>query len=149
MSRRRPPGCTAALALCAAALLLSACTSYRAGLGPRDAICFSSFPEARRAVGPEPQFAGVRYVSASTLVADLRRIRRHHIVVPDALSDFGQTGACLFGYHLGASRSPLPGSWHPLSGPYRFAVVVVDQQTHRVVTVVVLPRPPLRFSHLI
>jgi hypothetical protein len=136
--------------LCAAALLLSACTSYRAGLGPRDAFCFSSFPEARQAVGSKPQFAGVRYVSASTLVADLRRIRRHHIVVPDALSDFGQTGACLFGYHLGASpRSLVPRSWHPLPGPYRFAVVVVDQQTHRVVIVVVLPRPPLRFSHLI
>lgn len=135
--------------LLAVPLVLGACTTLRASLGPRDSVCFSSFPQARRAIGPGPQFAGVRLVPASTLVADVSHVRHHHIVPPDALADLGRAGACVFGYHGRPSAALLVRSWHPLPGPYTFAVVVVEQQTHRILAVVVLPREPLRFFHLI
>jgi hypothetical protein len=127
---------------------LGGCTSVKAGLGTRDSICFAALPQAQRAIGTPAKFAGVRYLSPVDLLSAVKRARRRHIVPPDALVDIGRRGACLIGYRGRFQKSDFPSAWVPGAGPYRFAIVIVRQDDHQVVGVVLLSRPLLRFFHL-
>lgn len=138
------------LATVALALLASSCTSVRNGLGTSDGVCFSALPVARKLVGATPSFAGVRYLSAATLEVDIEKIRRkhQHVTLPPLLRAAGHKGTCLVGYRGKLPSGVTADAWRPLKGPYHFAIVVIRLSTHRVLGVLLLGRPPVRFAHL-
>ncbi len=140
--------CLALAVLLGCGVLLGACTSVRNGLGPKDAVCFSSLPAARRVVGTGAHFAGVRYLSIVTLVTAMDRTGREHVEPPAAVRSLPRHGTCLVAYR-GPFRAGLSDrSWDPVPGPHRLAVVVVRQSNHEVLAVVLLERAPLAFAQL-
>ncbi|HET9093301.1 MAG TPA: hypothetical protein VFN50_12900 [Acidimicrobiales bacterium] len=130
------------------AVSLGACTSVRNGLGPKDAVCFSSLPAARRAVGAAAHFAGVRYLSTVALVAAMDRTERQHVEPPAAVRALPRHGTCLVAYRAPFRAGLADRSWEPVPGPHPFAVVVVRQSNHKVLAVVLLAHAPLAFAQL-
>jgi hypothetical protein len=136
-------------ALLAAGLFSSSCDSVRNGLGTRDGLCFSALPAARQVVGSRASFAGVRLLSSHALDSAIRRrLGVPPPGVPDPLTDFVHRPACLVAYRGDVLHRAMAGAWRPEKGPYVFTVVVVRQSDDKVLGVVVLPKAPLRFSHL-
>jgi hypothetical protein len=130
-----------------AASTLSSCTSVHDTLGTRDGQCFGALAPARQVIGTAPTFAGVRYLAPNVL--DIGRGRHHHHEeMPAGLARVRGQGACLVGYRGRFSKKILATGWDPERGAHRFAVVVVRLQDHHVLGIVLLPGPPVRFSHL-
>jgi hypothetical protein len=147
-AKRRHSGLASALTVVAAGVALTGCATVKAGLGPKDQVCFSSIPAAKAVVGPKAQFAGVRFVSPHDLLEAVRGPNLQDLGPPDALQDFGRHGACLVGYRGALGTKVIAHAWRPVPGPVRFLVVVVRQSDHHVLGVIALPKTYLRFTHL-
>lgn len=141
---------TAALMVGGAAgsALLGGCTSVHNGLGTRDSQCFRVLPAARQVVGSAPTFGGVRDVAPASFVTALDLPPEPFRPVPSSLRRPALRSTCLveFSGHFNPRSKTFLRAWHPGPGPYRFAIVVVGQQDLRIVAVVLLARPPLRFG---
>jgi len=125
---------------------LAGCSSARNLLDHPEGRCFRVLPEARRAVGSAPSFAGVRYLPAGQLVADVKRARRNGVKVPDALADVANRPTCLVSFRGHFSIRTVEKGWAPLSGPYLFAVVVTSEKEGTVIGTVLFHKVPLRFA---
>lgn len=139
----------AAAALLAGALggfALGGCTSVKNGLGPHDSICFSTIPEARHLVGKSPHFAGVRYITPGTLRHSVERRFHRHVTFPPRLAKRQWHAACLVAFSGQLSNRLVTMSWHPGPGPYRFVIVVIRLDGHRLLGTIVMARSPLGFG---
>jgi hypothetical protein len=134
----------------AGSTLLGGCTSVHNGLGTRDSSCFRVLPAARQVVGSAPTFGGVRDVAPALFVTALDLPPEPRRPVPSSLRQPALRSTCLVEFHgsFDPRSKAFVRAWHPGPGPYRFAIVVVGQQDLRVVAVVLLARPPLRFGRL-
>lgn len=135
-----------AAALVAAAL--AGCTSVHNDLETRDSLCFAALPQARSAIGQAPRFAGVRFVDPAVLRSALESATRTTVTLPPDLAAASGRGACLVGYRGRFSPKVAARAWRPETGPLVFGIVVLRQSDDRVLAVVLLSAPPLRFSHL-
>ena len=151
-----------ALALVGAAVLgasLAACTPSSNAIGPPESSkCLLAIAAARDAVLGEGRYAGVRYVSAKSLAADLRASRDLKAVrgprrrVPPALAAHDEA-VCVVAWRGRFVPAALLDGWPPERRVGRLAVVVVDQNDDRVIVTIVLEHPPLglgrAFPHLL
>jgi hypothetical protein len=124
----------------------SACTSGGSILGTRDSACFRALPVARRDVGTRAKFAGVRHLPSSVLLAELKRHHPRAGGVPEAL-EANRGAACLVAFEGHFVPASVGHPWAPHSGPYRVAVVIVDEPNDRVLATVLLRSTPLDFTH--
>lgn len=150
-ARRFPPAPRArsaviAVLLCAVASVSAACTSGGSVLGTRDSACFRVLPTARRDVGPTPKFAGVRHLPSGVLLADLRRHHQQAGTVPSSLEK-NRSAACLVAFRGSFTPDDVSRSWTPHAGPYRVAIVIVDESNDRILATVLLHSTPLDFTH--
>ena len=147
MIGRRPLPVVAALLL-GLATAVTGCTSGGAILGTRDSACFRVLPTARRDVGSAPKFAGVRHLAPGVLIDYVKH--RHEPVgtVPDRLLD-ARGAACLVAFRGSFTPGQVSHVWAPLPGPYRAAIVVVEESSDRVLASVLLRSgaSPLDFTH--
>lgn len=135
------------LALVAAALVLSSCTSVRNSLGTRTGVCFRVLPEARGAVGPSARFNGVRAIPPSQLLAAYEHAVKEHVSVPDGLADNLRKATCLVAFRGSFRLSGVKKGWAPEGGPYHAAIVVLLQSDGEVVVTGLFKKVPLRFAH--
>jgi len=147
MIRWRKSSVVAALLL-GLATAATACTSGGAILGTRDSSCFRVLPSARRDVGSAPRFAGVRHLPPGVLI---EYVKHGHVpvgTVPDRLLD-APGAACLVAFRGSFTPAQVRLGWAPLPGPYRAAIVVVEESSDRVLATVLLRSgaSPLDFIH--
>jgi hypothetical protein len=147
MIRLRTSSFAIALLLGTAAAV-SGCTSGGTVLGTRDSSCFRVLPSARRDVGPGPAFAGVRHLPPGVLIDYMRRRHARVGTVPDALED-SPGAACLVAFRGKFTTRDVRQPWAPRAGPYRAAVVVIEESSDRVLATVLLRSgpTPLDFTH--
>lgn len=147
MSRRRTSSIAIAL-LCGLVTTVSGCTSGGAILGTRDSSCFRVLPSARRDVGSAARFAGVRHLPPGVLIDYMRRDHATVGTIPDPLVD-SPGAACLVAFRGSFTTGNVRQGWAPLPGPYRAAVVVVEESSDRVLATVLLRSgpTPLDFIH--
>jgi hypothetical protein len=124
---------------------LSGCTSARDTLGTNSSPCFHALALSADAVHDRGVFAGVRLVSASSLV------KLHHLeAVVKQRSTTPLHNVCLVAYrgdfHLTQVQRPAGAT--PLSGVGHFAIVVISTPQNKLLATFVLAKEPVRFRHL-
>lgn len=134
-----------ALCLIMTSLAAAACTSPRDVLGPAASPCYRAVAVARLAVHRQGRFSGVQSVSGTTLTPVLRRVAgsRH--------AHFGygpKTALCLVAYRGHFRANEVERGVQRGGGVGQFAVVVVRELDERVVTTIVLQKPPIPLTRV-
>lgn len=140
-------------------VLLSSCTPASNAIGaPESPSCLRSIPAARLAVHGVGRFAGVRYLSARQLTADLRASEdlrhepRPRPGIPVALTS-QRTSICLVAWRGRFESGKVLAGWPPDRPPGRLALVVVRQHDAKVLVTIILEHAPIGlarvFPHLL
>ena len=146
MRARLKPLLRAALALatlgCAAGLF-AGCASPRDALGPTESPCYLAIPIGRAVAGHAATFAGVRYLTVSTLE---QAINHHHPLLANAVHvPRGQRQAeCVVAFHGRFTDRLDRHASGPASGAY--LIVIVGLKYDKELAALVVSRLPLRLT---
>lgn len=143
--RKWSRGLVIAMAFVALGGLLSACSSPTSAFAPSASGCFATLPSASSTAGQSAVLLGVRYLSETTINADLRR--RGEVPLPQA----GFSSAvrlCLVGYKGPFAARRLVAPWPRGRDRALFALVVFLPNRRRVFHTVLVDRLPLRLSRI-
>ena len=123
---------------------LAACTSARNTLGTNASPCFEALAIGEDAVGGRGTFAGVRLLSAATLVADL-----HLRVDLSTLAGTKVRDVCAVSYRGRFGTDQVKRALGPPlgRGVGHYAIVIVSKPQNRLIGTVVRITQPLRFGH--
>jgi hypothetical protein len=124
---------------------MTGCTSARNALGTNSSPCYLALPVAEDAVHNRGSFAGVRLVSAKSFSQRTHLLHKLTERAGGTLKD-----VCVIEYHgsyrLDEVSEPLGHA--PNGGTGRYAVVVVNRSTNKLLGTFVLSKQPVRFRHL-
>ncbi len=156
MTRRGRLGVRLAALACVSGLL-GGCTPASNAIGPPESSkCLLAIAASRAAVHGRGRYAGVRYVSARSLAADLKASTelkalkkgqppRHR--VPPALAAV-RSAVCVVAWRGSFDPHAVRAGWPPRHRLGRLAIVVVRQHDVHVVVTLVLDHPPLALARM-
>lgn len=128
-----------------ASVLVSGCTSARNALGTNSSPCYLALPVAKDAVHGRGRFVGVRLVKASELATKVLVLRALTARSGGKLGD-----VCVVAYsgHYTLSQVESPLGRAPATGVGRYAIVVVDRSSNKLLATVVRNKEPEPFRHV-
>ena len=133
------------LACLSAGLVLSACTSPTSALAPSATSCFETIPIASEVLGDHGRLLGVRYLTLSTINADLRRENIRPLPTNGLHVD---VHLCVLGYHGPFKRSAVQSPW-PIGKRRGVDVLVIFSADRRhILHTVRVSKLPLRLGRI-
>lgn len=134
-----------AVAFALSGFALSACTSPTSALAPSASSCFAAIPIASESLHDSGRLLGVRYLSLSTINADLARVKIR--VLPTA----GMSPSlhlCVLGYHGPFKRSRVQAPWPIGKRRGSEALVIFAADRRHILHTVLVTMLPLRLPRI-